>query len=589
MTDDHEPMPDPRRHSQYVTAADGTRIAIDLWLPSDRPDGHRIGTVVRATRYHRDRDRSGQRCLAEARLWAGWGYALVLVDARGSGASFGFRSAELSDAELRDYGDLLDWIAAQPWSNGRAGAYGGSYEGNTAELMASLGNEHLRAVAPLFPDYDIYEDLIVPGGVKNRLMADSWFHFTRALDGIDGAVEEMAALADEGMEFAVDAVVATPVDGPEGPALRDAAVREHQASADMRGAVARTPFKDDVTPGWSWIERSPFAHREATERAGVPMLTAAGWFDAGTANGSLARFATLDVPQEAYIGAWNHGANFTTDPFEPADQRSDFEEPELLERIRDFFDRYVQRGEAPRPGRTLQYYTLARGDWRTTTSWPLPGTVPVRWHLRADGELARGVPPETDAADRFRPDPLAAAGAESRWGTQVSGGGNVVYPDRAEPDRRLLTWTGPPLESDTHVAGTVVLTLQLSATREDGTLVAYLEDVAPDGRVTHVTEGHLRLAMRAIAERDAPHRVLRTPRSFARADARPMAPGVVETVRFDLLPTSVLLRAGHRLRIALGGTDASHFELLPADGDVEYAIHREAARPSYVELPVVAG
>jgi putative CocE/NonD family hydrolase len=417
-------------------------------------------------------------------------------------------------------------------------------------------------------------------------MADSWFHFTRALDGIDGAVEEMEALAEEGMEFAVAAVPATPVDGPDGPALRDAAVREHQASADMRGAVARTPFKDDETPGWSWTARSSFARREATERAGVPMLTAAGWFDAGTAAGALDRFVTLDVPQEAYVGAWNHGATFTTDPFAPPDQRSSFEERELLERVRDFFDRYVQRGEEPRPGRTLHYYTLARGDWRTTSTWPLPGTTTERWFMRAGGGLARGAPLDLDAADRFRPDPLASTGAASRWGTQVSGGGNVVYPDRAAADRRLLTWTSPPLERDRHVAGTVVVELQLSATRADGTLVAYLEEVAPDGRVTHVTEGHLRLACRALAAENPPHRALRTPRTFARADARPLLPGVVEAVRFDLLPTSVLLRAGHRLRIALGGTDAAHFELLPADGDVEYAVHREAARPSFVELPV---
>lgn len=579
-------MADPARSSLYVTARDGVRIAVDLWLPSDLPGGARIGAVVRATRYHRDRDSSGRRCLDEARRWAGWGYALVLVDARGSGASFGSRSAELSEAEIRDYGDVLDWIAAQPWSNGRAGAYGGSYEGNTAELMASLGNEHLRAVAPLFPDYDLYEDLIMPGGVKNRLMADSWFHFTRALDGIDGAAAEMEALAADGMEFAVEAVAATPVDGPDGPALRDAAVREHQASADMRGAVARTPFKDDETPGWSWVARSSFAQRAATERAGVPMLTAAGWFDAGTAAGALDRFVSLDVPQEAYVGAWNHGATFTTDPFAPPDQRTAFEEEALLERVRDFFDRYVQRGEEPRPGRTLHYYTLARGDWRTTAEWPLPGTATERWFMRAGGELARSAPLDPQAADRFRPDPRASTGAQSRWGTQVSGGGNVVYPDRAEADRRLLTWTGPPLERDTHVAGTVVVELQLSSTREDGTLVAYLEDVAPDGRVTHVTEGHLRLASRALAADDAPHRALRTPRSFARADAAAMTPGTVEAVRFDLLPTSVLLRAGHRVRIALGGTDAAHFELLPADGDVEYAVHREAARPSFVDLPV---
>jgi predicted acyl esterase len=66
-----------------------------------------------------------------------------------------------------------------------------------------------------------------------------------------------------------------------------------------------------------------------------------------------------------------------------------------------------------------------------------------------------------------------------------------------------------------------------------------------------------------------------------------MPVGAVEQVRFDLLPTSVLLGAGHRLRIALAGTDAAQFALLPEDGDVAYAVHRSAHHASHVEVPVV--
>jgi len=57
------------------------------------------------------------------------GYAELLVDARGSGASFGSRRIEWSPEEITDYGEIVDWMVEQPWSNGRVGAFGVSYDG----------------------------------------------------------------------------------------------------------------------------------------------------------------------------------------------------------------------------------------------------------------------------------------------------------------------------------------------------------------------------------------------------------------------------------------------------------------------------
>jgi X-Pro dipeptidyl-peptidase (S15 family) len=76
---------------------------------------------------------------------------LVVADARGTGASFGSRPIELGPREIADYGELIDWVAAQPWSNGRVGVYGTSYEGQAAELVAGLGNPHVAAVVERGP------------------------------------------------------------------------------------------------------------------------------------------------------------------------------------------------------------------------------------------------------------------------------------------------------------------------------------------------------------------------------------------------------------------------------------------------------
>ena len=89
---------------------------------------------MRVTRYHRaaapqEPGPEADTNAAAGELFNRAGFALVVVDARGTGASFGTRTGELSEREIADYGELIDWIAAQPWSNGRVGVYGGSYEG----------------------------------------------------------------------------------------------------------------------------------------------------------------------------------------------------------------------------------------------------------------------------------------------------------------------------------------------------------------------------------------------------------------------------------------------------------------------------
>jgi len=58
-------------------------------------------------------------------------------------------------------------------------------------------------------------------------------------------------------------------------------------------------------------------------------------------------------------------------------------------------------------------------------------------------------------------------------------------------------------------------------------------------------------------------------------------------VTFDLLPTSVLFRAGDRIRITIAATDPDSFQLLPADGLASYEFSHSAAMASSVELPMV--
>ncbi|MEU6084403.1 CocE/NonD family hydrolase [Streptomyces sp. NPDC047108] len=554
--------------SLYVPMRDGTRIAVDVWLPQPRAARGKVPTAMRATRYWKAR--AGEKGTPETERWTKAGYALVLVDARGSGASFGTRSSELSKAEVTDYGEILDWIADQPWSTGRVGTFGDSYDGDTAEMMARLDNPHLAAIAPRFNDYEMYHDLIRPGGTEMAVIY-RWLTASRALDGVNGAVCDLAKRLEKPCDdkWRAEFGKPRPVDGPDGSALAKAARREHQSNVDIAPLMKRNAFRDDRKGGTSLIDGSTGSYQREISRSGVPMFVPAGWLDAGTANGALSRFLRFDNPQEVMIGPWTHGGEGDANPFNSPKKAAAPSPAQQWRALMSFFDRHVKGSGDAEAKKRIRYYTLGEDRWRTTSVWPPAGTRTSSWEL-GDG-----------AKDVYEVDPKASTGPASRWNGNLTSD-DIVYPDRRKADRRLQTYTGKPLSRDVRVTGMPVVKLRMAVDKPDADVRVYLEDVAPDGRVTYITEGQLRLANRRVDQGKRRDDAVRVPHSYAREDARPMKPGEMEDVTIGLVSTSALFREGHRVRIAVAGADAGNFVPLK-DGATKFTI--DPGR-STVSLPV---
>jgi uncharacterized protein len=578
----------PRVQSLYVPVSDGVCLAIDVWLPVERiARGERVGTAFRATRYHRaeqpprpEPEADSNRAAGE--LWTRAGFALVVADARGTGASFGSRTMELGPREIRDYGELIDWVAAQPWSNGRVGVYGTSYEGQAAELVASLGNPHVVAVGALFSPVDPYRELFYPGGCATGGRFARWMCESQLLDGVDGAIERLSALTGlPTQELALPTPV-KPVDGPDGPALLDAAIGEHQANVDMHQLLGLAPFSDDRLPGLDWQATTPAAARQAIEATDVPMLVRAGWLDAAFAAGALRRFATFSNHQEVEIGPWGHGGGTFADTLRPGGTLAG----DLLgsegqdRRLVEFFTRYVERAETPDGRHSLTFGTLGTDEWQAVGSWPPDGVNVRTWYLASPDRLAPGAGPATDL--RHVTDPRASTGPTNRW-LAVDLDRGAAYADRQHADEALLTFTSEPLPADLHVLGFPVVSLRLATSGSDGAIYAYLEDVAPDGEVVYVTEGCLRFVYRATTGPAEPAR-LGVPRSFARADRLAVTPGQDLDLAVELLPVSALIRAGHKIRVALGGHDAACFDRY-GPPDEMFTVH--LGGHSTLDLPIL--
>ncbi|PYV16338.1 MAG: peptidase S15, partial [Acidobacteria bacterium] len=100
------------------------------------------------------------------RYFAERGFIGVRLDVRGTGGSDGVNTDEYRAVEQLDGYDAVEWLAAQPWSNGRIGMWGTSYGGFTALQVAMHRPPHLRAIAPIYATDDRYTDdcHYTPGG-----------------------------------------------------------------------------------------------------------------------------------------------------------------------------------------------------------------------------------------------------------------------------------------------------------------------------------------------------------------------------------------------------------------------------------------
>jgi hypothetical protein len=584
----------PRLRSVYVPMPDGVRLAVDVWLPAGTTAGSRLPTVLETDRYWRARAYTGgiknNPNYYIALPWNRRGYAYVFADLRGTGASFGTLTAELGRAMIADVGSLADWIAAQPWSNDRVGVTGVSYSGDTAMLSLALRNPHITAAAPISYDFDPYEDLARPGGILIEPLIDPYALLLRILDKADGTTCTTSAQTEQVcQQFGLTGAAPEPVEGPRGEELLAAARAQHFGNANLVDMATAGVYRDYSRGPQSWTVAGVGDKIAAIEAGGIPILTFAGWLDAGTANGVLSEFAGMSNTQDDWIGPWSHGQGYIADPFEPSRPLTAAEHRQLADRVYAFFDRYVKHDDRPDGRRLLHYYTLNEGTWRTTARFPVAGTRTRRLYLAAGHALASR-PAAQPSADLLRLDPAAGSGALNRWNTNLTGE-PVVYPDRAAVDRKLLSYTSAPLRRPAHVTGLGRVTLTVTGVggASHGALYAYLEDVQPDGHVIYVTEGELALADRAVAAKrdNPPWRRLRTPRTYASSAAAPFPLGEPQRVTFDLLPTSVLFRAGDRIRVTIAAADPDAFQLLPANGKAAYRIGHGGPAPSYLELPVV--
>jgi putative CocE/NonD family hydrolase len=596
-----------------VPMRDGVRLATDIY----RPTQGRHPVILERTPYgkklvSRTEIDSGMTAARKRPEVAEWfvrhGYVVAYQDCRGRFGSEGHFVKYL--AEGADGHDTIQWLAAQPWCDGRVATMGLSYAAHTQVAAACLGPAALAAMVVDSGGFaNAYSSGIRQGGA---------FELKQATWAFKNAKDSPLAARD--------------------PAVKAAIERE-----DLFAWFKAMPWKPGESPlrhvpeyedylfeQWThgnfdayWRQLGIWAQGFYQDIPDVPQVHLSSWYDAyiETATENYMALKRLKRgPVRLVMGPWTHGDRALTCSGDVDFGPRATIDGNLAAHWREFrlrwFDRWLKgaaNGVDAEPavrlflmgggsGRRNAAGRLDHGGrWIAAGDWPVPEARPTPYYLHADGRLS-SAPAATDDASAsydFDPaDPVPTIGGTITSGEPIMVGGafdqredarffgarHAGRPLGARSD--VLVFETEPLEEDVAVIGPVIVHLHVSSNCPDTDFTAKLVDVHPpsadypDGYAMLLTDGILRLRYRDSWEKPAL-----------------MEPGRTYAITIRPFATCNLFKRGHRIRLDVSSSNFPKYDVNPNTGEPEgrargkrvatNTVHMDRARASRVVLGVV--
>ncbi|MCH8106989.1 MAG: CocE/NonD family hydrolase [Chloroflexi bacterium] len=590
-----------------VPMRDGVQLATDLHRPAQggQPLDGPFPVLLLRTPYNK----STEARALEARFFVSHGYVAVIQDCRGRYASEGGFTKYV--AEGPDGCDTLEWLVRQSWCNGKIGTHGLSYSAHTQAAMASLGPPNLSC---MWLDSGGFFNAFQTGcrnGGAFELRQVTWA-FREALESPDSHLHPMVTRAAMKNQDIHDWFQRLPWKKGHSP-------------------LQWTPdYEDYLLDIWSretfddyWRQAGLCAQEFHSKFAHIPQVHMSSWYDpyaASTTNNFAALSQAGRGPVNLIMGPWTHGARSVTHSGDIdlgaqsiLDNNLDTDYNHL--RLR-FFDRWLKgianswEDESPvkvfvmggGSGRRNSQRRLDHGgQWREENEWPLARANNTAFYLKAGGGLSAGLPeggqpPSDYLFDPNQPVPtiggnissgqpiMEAGGFDQRESDHFYGCRPPYLPLAARPD--VLVFQTEPLEEDMEVTGPISVRLWIDSSAADTDFTAKLLDVYPpsqdypEGYALNLTDGIFRCKFRNSWE-----------------EPELMEPGEVYAVTIELMPTSNLFLAGHRIRLDVSSSNFPRFDVngntgenpgrSPVKVSAKNQVYHDAERPSHVMLPII--
>lgn len=586
-----------------VPMRDGVHLAADVYFPAN--DGKKINkqfpVVLERTPY----DKSTMVNRLHGGSFARRGYVVVKQDVRGRFESEGIWYAFAREAE--DGYDTVEWLAKQPWSNGKIGTEGSSYAGSDQSALATLNPPHLSTMIVSVGAANYYHASMRQNGVLEQRFLVYVYRM---------ATTSKEALADPGLKAAL----------------------EKAFTEDMPDKINKLPLREGTTvlsrlpsyEKWAldiqnhadyddyWKGHRGYAISEYyDEHADVPTLYFGGWYDS-YARATCENFIQLSKRKSSdqflLMGPWDHGGwqkTFSGEIDFGVDSVVDYEDLRLS-----WFDRYLKElNSEVENWKPVKFFTMGTGDqrpnyhgmmdqggyWADALDWPLPGTQFTQFYLHGDGQLSPEKPGinvdkpfSTYTFDPKNPVPTIGGGISAADSIIPPGG----FDQRCRPEVHgcadslplnmrsdVLSFQTPGLKDDVEVTGPIEMHLWVASSALDTDFTAKLIDVHPssvdypEGLAINISDSVMRARYRNGYEKPE---LLKPEEPF-------------ELV-FQLYPSSNIFRAGHRIRLDISSSNWPRFDVNPNTGgelgvDRQYVIanqtvYHEVEYPSHIVLPI---
>ena len=580
-----------------VPMRDGVGLSSNVYRP--RGATGPLPTILWKTPYN-ELAAGNVRTSRRALDWVSRGYAYIVQNERGRYYSEG--EYEILGYPQTDGYDALTWIAAQPWSNGKVGTWGCS---SSAEWQLALAAQNHPAHAAMVPqasgagigEVGRFQEQgnWYTGGVPRNLFL-IWLYGVdnpqrgQIPSGLDA--ETRARLIQYNDLHARKPEVAWPRQIRHLP-VADILSDLGEPPATFEDFIARTP----ADPAW---REGGLYHDDMGW--GVPALWFNSWYDVSIGpNMELfnhARSTTDDREaaenQYVVVGPNNHcqfaalGPNFRSGDRALGDATLDADGM-----VHAWFDRWLKDDAERFPESTphVQYFNMGENRWRSDAQWPPAGARTVRMYLRSDGaanslngdgRLSLDAPPQGEAPDRYRYDPMNPV--QTIGGGDCCNGGLVTAGafDQRQIEARndVLVYTSEPMTEPMQVSGFVDAVLRVSSSARDTDFAVKLVDVAPDGTAYILGDTIIRARYRDGFDQP-----------------RFLTPGEVATVQPTPITISNTFQPGHRIRVEVtssnfpkfvrtlntGGPNETETQGVIADN----VVHHAGDDASWIELPIV--
>ncbi len=591
----------------YLTTRDGTKLAIDVRLPSGPPP---YPTLFEYAGYGYADPAGAQSGISPiANLL---GFAVVDVNMRGTGCSGGAFDYFEPLQSLDGY-DVIETIAHQSWVLGhRVGMLGISYGGISQLFVAATAPPHLAAITPLSV-IDNSATTLYPGGILNTGFALQW--------AMQRASDAQPASASTGEPWAFTRI-------QQGDQTCNANQALHGQATNLIAKVYANHF---YVPSVA----NPVAPITFVHKIKVPVYMACQWTDEQT-GGHCAALAGH------FTGTRHKWFTFTNGV------HTDSLDPNTFNRWFDFLELYVakrppalssvQRGLAPVlyntalgiPGVTLppdplqgrSTYTAALSVFQSLPSlrilfdnggqsgspagdpypafeqsfsrFPIPGTQARAWYLGPNGTLTATKPLKT-ASNKFTWDKSARPATDFTGDTGSGTGGlwtaTPHYDWAQNPPGTALSYVSSPLTSNTAVVGGGALWVWIKSSARNVDLEVTVSEVRPDGNETFVQNGWLQASERKLNLSQST--ALYPVPTFSRSDAAPLPRGRLSLLAIPLYYEGHVYRAGSRIRIVIAAPGGNQpiwgfAQTVPA-GRATVHLGWGPSMPSRLVLPVVPG